>query len=193
MKTRIDVINFIVAWYDKQDYLEIGCRNDDCFKEVKAKNKTGVDPERGGTHRMTSDAFFDTCDKCFDIIFIDGDHHHLQVSRDLDNAIAHLRAGGFIVMHDCLPPSATYEKTDLCGTAWRVFAKSRERFGLQGVTGDFDYGVGVIRRALNMSPVVINKSLDELTYEDFEAHREEWMIPIAAPALIDWITVAPSI
>ena len=189
MKTRIDVINFIVAWYDKHDYLEIGCRNDDCFREVKARNKIGVDPERGGTHRMTSDAFFDTCDKCFDIIFIDGDHHHSQVQRDLENALTHLKGDGFIVMHDCLPPSESYEKLDLCGTAWRVFAKARERFGLQAVTANFDYGVGVIRRALNTDPVIITQSLDELTYYDFVKHRESWMRPVDHKQLIDWITV----
>lgn len=31
---------------------------------------------RGGTHRMTSDAFFATNEEQFDLVFIDGLHHY---------------------------------------------------------------------------------------------------------------------
>ncbi len=41
-------------------YLEIGCFWNALFDAVMARHKTGVDPVRGGTHRMPSDDYFRT-------------------------------------------------------------------------------------------------------------------------------------
>ena len=57
----------------RRDYLEIGCADNDLFDAVMAGRKVGVDPLRGGTHRLTSDAFFAGYDgEPFDVVFIDG-------------------------------------------------------------------------------------------------------------------------
>ena len=59
-KNRIDVVNKNIEIKKFNDYLEIGCDQDELFNRVKIRYKTGVDPHSGGTHRMTSDSFFKT-------------------------------------------------------------------------------------------------------------------------------------
>jgi hypothetical protein len=58
---RIALVNYLVAKCGGYDcrYLEIGCASNDLFDSVYAHKKTGIDPTSGGTHRMTSDDFFD--------------------------------------------------------------------------------------------------------------------------------------
>ncbi|HSZ52408.1 MAG TPA: class I SAM-dependent methyltransferase [Caulobacteraceae bacterium] len=101
---RISVVNLLMAGRPDGRYLEIGCADNVLFDAVLAADKTGVDPVRGGTHRMTSDDFFAAYDgPPFDVIFIDGLHLYPQVRRDLVNALRHLAPGGWIGMHDMLP------------------------------------------------------------------------------------------
>lgn len=98
------VVNLLLANAPDGDYLEIGCADNDLFDAVMARRKIGVDPQRGGTHRMTSDAFFEAhADERFDVVFIDGLHLYDQVRRDLDGALSVLRVGGWIAIHDMLP------------------------------------------------------------------------------------------
>jgi len=54
-------------------YLEIGCFNDEVFDSVPLlkHQKVGVDPQKGGTLRLTSDAFFKKNKDIFNVIFID--------------------------------------------------------------------------------------------------------------------------
>jgi len=184
--SRIDAINLFITKRGYESYLEIGCASDACFSRIKAKHKVGVDPASGGTVRKTSDAYFDeaiAAGEKFDIIFIDGLHHHDQVFRDVENSLACLNRGGAILMHDCLPPNAAHEldpttgEITLCGTTWRAFVQFRQRLDLDAVCGDFDYGVGLIRRVKNPLPITIAKPMDKLTYADFEANRQTWMRP----------------
>ena len=46
--------------YENCNYLEIGCFDNKAFDTIPLplEQKIGVDPLRGGTHRMTSDVFF---------------------------------------------------------------------------------------------------------------------------------------
>jgi hypothetical protein len=46
--------------YENCNYLEIGCFDNKAFDTIPPplKQKIGIDPLRGGTHRMTSDVFF---------------------------------------------------------------------------------------------------------------------------------------
>jgi hypothetical protein len=174
---RIAVINTLIEARGYRRYLEIGCQNDECFSRVPAPDKVGVDPFSGGTLRMTSDAFFAEAHDPFDLIFIDGDHHHDQVFRDVINALERLAPGGTVVMHDCLPPDAIHEALDLCGTAWRAFAKIRCRPDVEAFTGEFDFGVGILRKRSNLLPIQIDAPMGALTYADFVAHRDLWMRP----------------
>jgi hypothetical protein len=183
---RVEVITLLIESRGYQSYVEIGCEDDGSFSRIRCPVKIGVDPVSGGTLRMTSDEFFAGTrakGEKFDLVFIDGDHHHDQVMRDVDNAIASLNPGGCIVMHDCLPPKASWatpERTqnEWCGTVWRAFAKLRERPDLDCVCGDFDVGVGIVRMLPNSAPIVTGKTLEEMTYDDFVAHRRDWMRPV---------------
>jgi len=174
----MDRIHLIQALIDRrayQSYLEIGCYLNECFSVVRCRRKVGVDPVCGGTLKTTSDAFFSSNQERFDLIFIDGDHHHSQASRDLHHAIEALSEGGAIVMHDCNPHNEQYEGITYCGTAWRAFAAARESPNLRAAVFDFDHGVGVIFREPNPNPIQIHKSLDELVYQDLVEHRSDWM------------------
>lgn len=183
---RIDVVRLLLRLRGYRRYLEIGCQNNVCFQAIDAPLdvKIGLDPISGGTHRTTSDAFFTDLKanrpaERFDLVFVDGDHHHAQALRDAENALSVLAPGGCLVMHDVLPGTREYEGPLWCSTAWRAFAKLREHPQLDGVSGDFDHGVGVIHRGPNPEPIVLGKSLDALTYDDFTAHRAPWMRPVS--------------
>jgi len=58
MTARAEIINFLSRYITAKDYLEIGCAYNECFDAVEIDNKVGVDPNSGGTLRMTSDDFF---------------------------------------------------------------------------------------------------------------------------------------
>jgi hypothetical protein len=78
---RRDIIKYLTNRYQYKHYLEIGCASDDTFRFVRNiyEYAVGVDPSQGGTHRMTSDEFFQQNNLTFDIIFIDGLHTGEQV------------------------------------------------------------------------------------------------------------------
>ena len=38
--------------------MEIGCDRNQSFSNIKIEKRVGVDPVEGGTHKMTSDEFF---------------------------------------------------------------------------------------------------------------------------------------
>jgi hypothetical protein len=101
---RLDIIQKLIARTNANRYLEIGCDKNQIFKHIRCETKIGVDPARGGTHRMTSDDFFKSYrDKKFQVIFIDGLHHYDQVARDVNNSLEFLEDNGYIVIHDLLP------------------------------------------------------------------------------------------
>jgi hypothetical protein len=65
----------------------------------------GVDPIKGGTHRMSSDDFFLNNKQKFDVIFIDGFHTYHQVKKDTINACKFANKTSTIISHDFLPQS----------------------------------------------------------------------------------------
>ena len=189
---RMEVINRLILARNYRRYLEIGCQYDISFNAVEAPEKVGVDPVSGGTHRMTSDAFFATDPKPFDIVLVDGDHHHDQVFRDLTNSLAWLNPGGVVVMHDCLPTDDRFESLELCGTVWRAFAWCRQSPFLEAFTGDFDLGVGIVRGSLNSAPISLGgRSMDELTWTDFVTNRTAWMRPLSEDEILRLISLPP--
>jgi len=57
-ESRIDLIDLAIKKTKSKKYLEIGCDKNKVFNNVACEHKVGVDPVRGGTHRMYSDEFF---------------------------------------------------------------------------------------------------------------------------------------
>jgi hypothetical protein len=184
---RYDLINFLHSKFNFSNYLEIGVNNGACIRKINIPLKDGVDPnhsiEYDGSFvpeinfQMTSDDFFQNhVNTKYDVIFIDGLHHSQQVDKDIINSLAHLKEGGFILLHDCNPP--TYEMQIVPrqqglwnGDVWKSIVKARKIQGLEVSVVDTDWGVGVIRRG---SQQVIQYPLEQcLDWNFFDGHREE--------------------
>jgi hypothetical protein len=107
---RHDIINSLTKDTDK--YLEIGVEYGFTFKNVHFNDKTGIDPDpkfevenSESLKVMTSDAFFETNNDLFDVIFIDGMHQTEYFMKDLNNSIQCLEENGIIFIDDILPIS----------------------------------------------------------------------------------------
>ena len=168
--SRFDLINSLIKSQGYKTYLEIGCRSDACFSQVTVEHKVGVDPASGGTHRMTSDAFFAQNKETFDIIFIDGLHLYEQVIKDINNSVRFLNDGGTIVMHDCLPLEcfAQYESPVVRawnGDTWKAFVEARTMGHIDSAVCLIDHGVGIIKKRKNANPLTVaTKNFKRLKY-----------------------------
>jgi glycosyltransferase involved in cell wall biosynthesis len=194
---RYDVINFLLNKIptDQANYLEIGVRNPmDNFEKIIASNKFSVDPgiefqSNPVDFPFTSDVFFEKLGKGevlnknikFSVIFIDGLHHADQVYRDVENSLKYLDANGFIVIHDCNPPTEAHARFDFAdsstcagmawnGSVWKCFFKYRSRLDVFSCCIDADWGVGVISKNKNLGPPtrVVNEFFD---YGIFDQNR----------------------
>ena len=150
--TRAAIVNLLLADNPAGRYLEIGCAGNELFDAVMAADKIGVDPVRGGTHRTTSDAWFAANpDDRFDVIFIDGLHLYDQVRRDLVNALAAVKPGGWIALHDSFPRDWLEEHvpqivtSGWTGDGWKVAFELLETEGVEFRLVAIDHGVLVVR------------------------------------------------
>lgn len=200
MNTRTDLLLSLIDRYDNCRYLEIGCAADDNFKFIPVEDKIGVDPIRGGTHRMTSDHFFEEYgDKRFDVVFVDGLHTVDQATRDIENSLACLADGGVIVVHDALPPN--FEATDpkimesairdgrpvdsvgmWCGEVWRVLLKLLERPDLDIVLWPEDLGCVVLRKGKQKPRKVKCDKFDV-----YIKKHPEWVRVVNEKELVKWL------
>lgn len=185
--TRYEIINRIIENKEYKNYLEIGVRDGECFKQICCENKVGVDPNPTSsdtTHIMTSDRFFDNLDPetRFDIIFIDGLHLDHQVDRDIENSLKFLSEGGTIVLHDCNPPTKYHAAESPVftspangnwnGTVYLSLIKLRlYKNDLKLVTVDSDWGVGILTREL--SETINAFPSDAMSWEFFNQNRDE--------------------
>ena len=194
ISTRTYILCYIATMNKRfQKYLEIGTNDDANFQYMSSEifpYAVGVDPQRGGTHRMTSDMYFETHTKeTFDVIFIDGLHEAHQVYRDVLNALRVLRPNGMILLHDCNPntefkASSFFPGKDILwnGDVWKALVALRiVRNDLDIVTIDTDHGVGVIRRGAptahlpdHWKETLGDYPIHRLNYPDhLEPHRDE--------------------
>lgn len=207
--SRTEIINFILSQFNgSTSYLEIGVRNPDHnFNHIKADNKYAVDPgvefkENPVDFKLTSDEFFEKLNNNeilspkikFDVIFIDGLHLAEQVDRDIKNAMDYIKDDGFIVLHDCNPPTEWHARTDYNyhytpagmfwnGTTWKAFLKWRFNSNIQSCCINSDWGVGILSKShkigqsieqtnqfYEFSELIANRKeyLNLLTFEDFK-------------------------
>ena len=206
---RFDIINNILSYINKEEsnYLEIGVRNpNDNFNKIIAKNKYSVDPgvefeNNTVDFKVTSDEFFAGLENNtylnkeikFDVIFIDGLHLASQVKKDIENSLNYLSPNGFIVLHDCNPPSEYHAREDYYddltpakknwnGTTWKAFVEFRKREDFSSFCIDTDWGIGIITKSIDFgkSNIIENEfydyyilnenrkdSLNLISYEDF--------------------------
>jgi hypothetical protein len=176
-----------------QSYLEIGCANDHNFNQISASIKVGVEPHpaHGGTHRMTSDEFFETNQQKFDLIFIDGLHISEQVDKDIVNSVKWLSDNGTIVMHDCNPAVEEAQRqyvviSDWNGDSWKSFVKVRSLPNIDAAVGDFDHGCGVLRMRPNSQPIKSVEDAD-MNWDSLVANRNAWLRLMTFDNLKKWI------
>ena len=182
---RTEIINTLLRHFDKPWYLEIGTADGWNFDLVKAHFKIGVDPGenvRCAGFNGPSDAFFNDIHFGpfkFDVVFVDGLHEAKQAWRDVWHASKRLKPGGFIVMHDCLPPTwmhAGPEPYGGPGSAWNgdVYkaAVQATRLFSDVVTVDTDWGCTVIRPANNKGLMSRELTVD-MDWHEFNDKRED--------------------
>jgi hypothetical protein len=205
--TPLQVMQYTVDLYNRPHYLEIGCaeaeENFGPIRDLGLDVALCVDPKQGGTHRMTSDDFFLQNNLMFDIIFIDGLHTGMQVYKDVFNALRFLNEDGIIFLHDCNPrikrtqvdPDAKVERVAWTGDVWRAAVALRLMEGIEIVVGDFDYGVGAIRRRQNKHKLsmewemkLLQAPIDALTYEEFAANKDTLLRMVSFAELKLWVT-----
>lgn len=181
---RYDIINYLLSTFKRSTiYLEIGVRNpEDNFNKINATTKYSVDPgiefkANPVDFKVTSDEFFKRLregnflskDTLFDVIFIDGLHLAEQVDRDIENALEFIKEDGFIILHDCNPPTEWHAREEhnytispagqqWNGTTWKAFLKWRYVPIIHSCCIDTDWGVGIISktRHLALAPKTAN-------------------------------------
>lgn len=192
---RIAIVNRLLAAVGKPDpdYLEIGCATNTLFHSVGCKSKTGVDPEKGGTHRMTSDEFFAQNDKSFDVIFIDGLHEYAQVHKDAVNALDCLNEGGWIAFHDLLPRNWKEHHVPILnslwtGDCWKAAFELTRSPDLDFKIALADHGVGIARKTKKGACEILDQSelLSDQQFAYFHDNIDE--LPVTEmDAVYDWI------
>jgi len=127
---------------------------------------------------MTSDLFFEELrqglildkDVKFDVIFIDGLHLADQVDKDIINALDFIKDDGFIVLHDCNPPTEWHARETFNyhfspaggywnGTTWKAFMKWRFNADIHSCCIDSDSGVGILSKNQLIGNSIVSKNL----------------------------------
>lgn len=194
---RYDIINLLLRHTQARRYLEIGLRNPaDNFDRIRADYKVSVDPGlevqiNQATFPLTSDDFFAglragkldlACDR-FDIIMIDGLHLAEQVYRDYSYAMEILSSDGFLVIHDCNPPTVFHARENYGeegpaghfwnGTTWKAFQRIRAETDRRTVVVDTDWGVGVLMNGVDATDDKLELSINPFyEYLTFAANRQ---------------------
>jgi hypothetical protein len=169
---RTEIINYLLSKQQgKTCYLEIGVRNPSHnYNHIIANEKYSVDPgveykDNPVDYKMTSDEFFTLLlsnkilspEIQFDVIFIDGLHLAEQVDRDITNSLRFVKDDGFIVLHDCNPPTEWHSRENFYyyntpaqsrwnGTTWKAFLKWRFNPSINSCCIDSDWGVGILSK-----------------------------------------------
>jgi len=198
IQDRIGLLQALAARDSRGSYLEIGCNRNKVFKEIPIKDKVGVDPNRGGTHRMTSDEFFAGNERKFDLVFIDGLHHADQVLRDIDNTLKVLTDKGVVVLHDCNPATEEAQIVPPArrgvpwnGDVWKAIVVLRSRPDMDIAVADFDYGCGVLLSRANTRPLETVRAIEDLSYADLEANRQDWLRLMTGEQVLEFVTSGP--
>ena len=175
---KVTLLNYLSKVYDLKRYLEIGCFKNDTFDRIGCRDKTGVDPQSGGTHRMTSDEFFFQNNRQYDLIFVDGLHDCGQVVLDAENALKILSPNGVIVFHDTCPRTELQQRPgwrsgSWCGDVWKAIAELRQRTDCDLCTIDSDFGLTVLVPRRNT--FILKPPRRELTWADYTKNRTHFL------------------
>lgn len=190
MELKHEFINKLIAHFGMKSYLEIGLGPlQETWKHIVAEDKVCVDviklTEELPTFLGTSDEFFATNEKSFDLIYIDGDHSSDQVRKDLKNSLEFLNPKGIIVMHDIAPSSRSETSPRSAGDAYKIFMEIRKHPHLQAFTYFFRNGdaVGVVWRGQNSH--IFSPEISEDPFDLYEKNKKDYLRPIYYEELLD--------
>lgn len=215
---RNDIVNRIISDKGFTKYLEIGVAFPErCFDKIQVEVKHSVDPgfevpEKPAMYVLTSDEFFSSLnegkldlprDYKWDVIFIDGLHLADQVEKDIINAYEHLADHGYIVLHDCNPPTEHHAREDYDdkstpagwmwnGTTWKAVQKLRQGKIvnlIDMVTVDTDWGCGVFRKTNVVRSYDPNYNTF-YEFKKFDEKRKEILNLVSINEFIDWLKIA---
>ena len=178
---RWDLIKYLINKYNYIDYLEIGCDQDQLFSKIYIQNKVGVDPVSGGNLRKTSDEFFKTNDKKFDLVFIDGLHTYEQVKKDIINSLDCLKENGVVLVHDCMPDCMSKQavpryRMTWNGDVWKAIVEFRNSKDIDVYTCYADFGIGVIFKRPNRNLLHYpKKNYSKLKFEEYFNNYQKLM------------------
>jgi len=174
--------------YENCNYLEIGCFDNKAFDTIPLplEQKIGVDPLRGGTHRMTSDVFFLKNKKKFDVIFIDGLHSYDQCSKDCTNSINFLNEDGIIILHDMMPRHKTEESPKFSGDVWKVAFELCQSENVKFVIANIDQGVGLLKITTNSSYIKLPEIKDK-TFNNYKNFYHKQLPSVNVKTALDFI------
>jgi hypothetical protein len=174
--------------YENCNYLEIGCFDNKAFDTIPLplEQKIGVDPLRGGTHRMTSDVFFSNNKKKFDVIFIDGLHSYDQCSKDCTNSINFLNEDGIIILHDMMPRHKTEESPKFSGDVWKVAFELCQSENVKFVIANIDQGVGLLKITTNPTYIKQPEIKDKI-FSDYKNFYYKQLPSVNVKTALDFI------
>lgn len=179
IKTRTNLINYIIEAKNYKSYLEIGIETGVNFNSIKIEEKVGVDPNGShkGVLKTTSDVFFEQNLQFFDIIFIDGLHEVEQTKRDINNSLHFLNKEGTIIIHDCNPTTKESQQVPQItgiwtGDVWKAFVYYRRFPNIKMFVIDIDWGCGIIKRG---KQEILEIPTKQLTWENFNLNRNLWL------------------
>ena len=121
----------------------------------------------------------------FDVIFIDGLHLAEQVDRDIINALDIIKEDGFVVLHDCNPPTEWHARETFNyhfspaggywnGTTWKAFMKWRFNADIHSCCIDSDSGVGILSKKQAIGDSTDTKNLF-FEFSELDKHRKEYL------------------
>lgn len=196
-RKRFDIINLLLRHTRERRYLEIGLRNPaHNFDRIQADYKISVDPgleveNNQATFQLTSDDFFEgvrsgklkLASDRFDVVMIDGLHLADQVYRDYLNALELLSDDGFLVFHDCSPPTVFHARENFYeegpagrlwnGTTWKAFQRLRTETNRKAVVVNTDWGVGVVMNGIEAPSERLGQSVNPFyEYQTFASNRQ---------------------
>ena len=154
----------LAAFGGQATYMEIGVRDGDCIRQIRAARKIAVDPAPVGPeritsdgtelHALTSDDFFagaapaELPPESVHVALVDGLHEFHQALRDVLNLEPYMARGGTIFIHDCNPPTQRHAENPngpWNGDVWKVpYFLRRFRPDLECHTLDCDWGLGIV-------------------------------------------------
>lgn len=110
-----------------------------------------------------------------DLVVTDPFHTEESSRRCLDAAFDLVRPGGLVLVHDCLPPpelaSAELLPHDWCGVTYAAFARACRARGVDWVTLNADFGIGVAVGPSDSDPT---PATDDVPLADLErAYRQD--------------------